>query len=50
MKYQITINGGLLQPTNGEPYEFDTLQEAVNILEMTYGLESLKTYAKIIEK
>jgi hypothetical protein len=49
MSYQILINGQPLQPTHGEPYIFKTLQEVKDTIEMCYGLESLKTFVKVIE-
>ena len=38
-----------MQPTNGKPYEFETLQQVLDILDMCFGRESLLSYAKIIE-
>ena len=49
MSYQILINGQPLQPTHGEPYIFKTLQEVRDTIEMCYGLESLKTFVKVIK-
>jgi len=37
-----------MHPTGGEPYRFKTLQEAKNIVEICYGLDSLKTFTKIV--
>ena len=47
--YQILVSGHAMRSTGGEPYRFKTLQEAKNILEMCYGLDSLKTFTKIVE-
>lgn len=47
--YQILIRGQALKPTQGVPYEFSTYQEALDMVSMYYGLESLKKDVEIIE-
>jgi len=46
--YQILVRCEALHPTGGEPYRFKTLTEAKDALEMCYGLDSLKTFTKIV--
>jgi len=38
-----------MKPTQGAPYEFSTYQEALDMVSMCYGLESLKKDVEIIE-
>jgi len=47
--WQILVRGRVLKPTQGVPYEFKTYQEALDMVSMCYGLESLKKDVEIIE-
>jgi len=47
--YQILVRGRPMKPTQGAPYEFSTYQEALDMVSMCYGLESLKKDVEIIE-
>ena len=47
--WQILVRGRMLKPTQGVPYEFKTYQEALDMVSMCYGLESLKKDVEIIE-
>jgi hypothetical protein len=47
--FQILVRGQALEPTNCAPYEFKTLQEALDMVCMCYGLESLGKDIEIIE-
>ena len=47
--YQILVNERPMKPTQGVPYEFKTYQEALDMVSMCYGLESLKKDVEIIE-
>ncbi len=48
--YQILVRGQAMRPTKGAPYEFETYQEALDMIELCYGLESLNKDVEIIEK
>ena len=47
--YQILVRGRPMKPTQGPPFEFETWQEAFDMVNMYYGLESLKKDVEIIE-
>jgi len=47
--YQIKIRGQILKPTQGSPYEFKTYQEALDMVDMCYGRESLGKDVEIVE-
>jgi len=47
--WQIIVRGRVLKPTQGVPYEFSTYQEVLDMVNMCYGLESLKKDVEIIE-
>jgi hypothetical protein len=49
MKYQILVKGRPMHPTNGEPYEFDTYQKALDTVNICYGRESLGKDVEIKE-
>jgi len=49
MMYQILVRGKLMRPTRGAPYEFETYQEALDIVKLCYGLELLNKDIEIIE-
>ena len=47
--YQILIREKPMRPSQGIPYEFSSLQEALDMVSMCYGLESLKKDVEIVE-
>ena len=48
--YQILIKGELMRPTDSKPYEFETYQKALDMVDICYGRESLKKDVQIIFK
>ena len=49
MSYQILINGKPLRPSNEDPYVFKSYADAVNIVNVCYGLDKLNKSVKIIK-
>lgn len=47
--YYILIRGQAMRPTKGAPYEFETYQEAFDMVSICYGKESLKKDIEIKE-
>jgi len=47
--YQILVRGRPMKPTQGVPYEFNTYEEAKDMVAAHYGLESLKKDVEIKE-
>ena len=47
--FQILVRGQAMKPTQGKPYEFKTYQEAIDMVSICYGLESLKKDVEIVE-
>ena len=46
----ILVRGQPMRPTGQPPYEFETPQEALDMIDMCYGRESLGKDIEIIEK
>ncbi len=47
--YQILVKRQPLKPTQGLSYEFKTYQEALDMVSLCYGLESLGKDIEIVE-
>jgi hypothetical protein len=50
MKYYIIINGSKLKPTYGKPYQFNTYQDALTVVRMCYGEDSIGKSINIIKE
>jgi hypothetical protein len=49
MEYIILVNGKPKKPTDGQPYRFDSIKDAIRVVDISYGLSSLLNDVEITE-